>query len=49
MAVHLIAFERGRDHAALDFGVTLPGLFIWAGLGSYLLDLRNLPRTVAGG
>ncbi len=42
MAVHLFAFERGRDQAALDFGVTVGGLIYLGWLGAYLLDLRNL-------
>jgi phosphatidate cytidylyltransferase len=43
MAVHLIDFERGRDQAALDFGVTLGGLVYLGWVGAYLIDLRNLP------
>ncbi len=41
MTVHLIAFERGRDQAALDFCVTVAGIVYIGWLGSYLLDLRN--------
>jgi phosphatidate cytidylyltransferase len=41
MTVHLIAFERGRDKAALDFCVTVAGIVYVGWLGSYLLDLRN--------
>ena len=44
MAVHVIAFERGRDQAALDFCVTVTGLVYLGWLGSYLLDLRNLEQ-----
>jgi phosphatidate cytidylyltransferase len=44
MTVHLIAFERGRDHAALDFTVTVTGIVYLGWLGSYLLDLRQLPQ-----
>lgn len=44
MAVHLIAFERGRDQSALDFGVTVAGVVYLGWVGSYLLDLRNLPQ-----
>lgn len=44
MTVHLISFERGRDQAALDFGVTVTGIVYIGWLGSYLLDLRNLPQ-----
>ena len=43
MTYHLIAYERGRDQAALDFGVTVGGLVYLGWIGSYLLDLRNLP------
>jgi len=43
MAVHLIAFERGRDHAALDFAVTVAGITYLGWVGSYLFDLRQLP------
>ncbi len=44
MAVHLIAYERGRDQAALDFAVTVAGIVYLGWLGSYLLDLRQLPQ-----
>ena len=44
MTVHLIAFERGRDQAALDFAVTVAGIVYLGWLGSYLLDLRQLPQ-----
>ncbi len=44
MTVHLVAFERGRDKAALDFAVTVAGLVYIGWLGSYLLDIRLLPR-----
>jgi phosphatidate cytidylyltransferase len=44
MTVHLVAFERGRDQAALDFSVTVAGIVYLGWLGSYLLDLRNLPQ-----
>lgn len=46
MTVHLFAFERGRDRAALDFGVTVTGIVYIGWLGSYLLDLRALPDGV---
>ncbi|MEW6085800.1 MAG: phosphatidate cytidylyltransferase [Chloroflexota bacterium] len=46
MTVHLFAFERGRDKAALDFCITTAGIAYLGWLGSYLLDLRALP---AGG
>ena len=44
MAVHLVAFERGRDHAALDFTITVTGIVYLGWVGSYLLDLRSLPQ-----
>ena len=44
MTVHLIAYERGRDQAALDFTVTAAGLVYLGWLGSYLIDLRSLPH-----
>jgi phosphatidate cytidylyltransferase len=43
MTVHVVAYERGRDKAALDFTVTVAGIVYLGWLGSYLLDLRNLP------
>jgi len=44
LAYHLIAYERGRDQAALDFTITIAGLTYIGWIGSYLLDLRNLPE-----
>jgi phosphatidate cytidylyltransferase len=44
MTVHLVAFERGRDQAGLDFTVTVTGIVYLGWLGSYLLDLRQLPQ-----
>ena len=44
MTVHLVAYERGRDQAALDFTVTVTGIVYLGWLGSYLLDLRMLPQ-----
>jgi len=46
MTVHLIAFERGRDQAALDFSVTVAGIVYIGWLGSYLIDLRYLPQGI---
>ena len=48
MAVHLVAFERGRDQAALDFGVTVAGIVYLGWIGSYLLDLRYLAGKELG-
>ncbi len=44
LAYHLFAYERGRDHAALDFGITVGGLVYIGWIGAYLLELRNLPE-----
>jgi phosphatidate cytidylyltransferase len=44
MALHVFAYERGRDQAALDFSVTVTGIVYLGWLGSYLLDLRSLPQ-----
>jgi phosphatidate cytidylyltransferase len=44
LAWHLISYERGRDEAALDFGVTVTGLAYIGWIGAYLLDIRNLPE-----
>jgi len=46
MTVHVIAYERGRDQAGIDFTVTVGGIVYLGWLGSYLLDLRNLPDGV---
>lgn len=42
MSIHLFAFERGRDQAALDFSITVGALTYLGWLGSYLLDTRNM-------
>ena len=44
LTYHLIAYERGRDQAALDFAITVAGLTYIGWIGSYLFDLRNLPQ-----
>jgi phosphatidate cytidylyltransferase len=44
MGWHLISYERGREQAALDFGVTVAGIVYIGWIGAYLLDLRNLPE-----
>ncbi|HVN15199.1 MAG TPA: phosphatidate cytidylyltransferase [Anaerolineales bacterium] len=43
MVVHVIEFERGRNQAALDFAVTISALVYVGWIGSYLMDLRNMP------
>jgi len=44
MTYHLIAYERGRDQAALDFASTVGALVYIGWIGAYLFDLRNLPE-----
>jgi len=44
MAYHLLAFERGRDQAGTDFGVTLAGALYFGWIGAYLISLRELPE-----
>jgi phosphatidate cytidylyltransferase len=48
MTAHLFAFERGRDEAAHDFGVTVAGIVYLGWVGAYLLDLRNLVNSEMG-
>lgn len=43
ISYYLYQFERGRDEAAIDFGITLGGILYIGWLGSYLISLRNLP------
>ena len=43
LAYHALAYERGRDAAAIDFGLTVAGVSYLGWIGAYLLDLRNLP------
>jgi CDP-diglyceride synthetase len=40
---HLFAYERGRDQAATDLGITLGGFFYIGWLGAYLISIRELP------
>jgi len=42
MAVHLVEFERGSEHSATDFAVTVSALVYIGWIGAYLLDLRML-------
>jgi phosphatidate cytidylyltransferase len=44
LAYHLVAYERGRDQAALDFAITVTGVTYIGWIGSYLFDLYNLPQ-----
>lgn len=48
MTVHLFAFERGRDRAAHDFGVTVAGIVYLGWIGAYLLDLRYIMSNEMG-
>lgn len=48
MTVHLFAFERGRDQAAHDFGVTVAGIVYLGWIGAYLIDLRFIMNETAG-
>jgi phosphatidate cytidylyltransferase len=48
MTVHLFAFERGRDQAAHDFGVTVAGIVYLGWIGAYLIDLRFVMNETAG-
>ncbi len=43
MTLHLIAYERGRDQAALDFAITVGGVVYLGWVGAYINDLRALP------
>ncbi|MBV6395863.1 MAG: hypothetical protein HFACDABA_01450 [Anaerolineales bacterium] len=43
LAVHTLAYERGRDQAALDFAASVAGFVYLGWVGAYLIDLRNLP------
>jgi len=44
MTAHIVAYERGRDQAALDFAATAGGLAYLGWVGSYLIELRSLPN-----
>ena len=46
MAVHLVAYECGRDPAALDFTISVAGIAYLGWVGSYLLELRLMPQGV---
>jgi phosphatidate cytidylyltransferase len=48
MTVHLFAFERGRDQAAHDFGVTVAGIVYLGWIGAYLIDLRFVMNETIG-
>ena len=44
MTYHLIAYERGRDQAGTDFGITMAGIMYFGWIGAYLISLRQLPE-----
>ena len=44
LAFHLLEYERGNEHAAVDFNITVGALLYLGWIGSYLLDLRQLPN-----
>jgi phosphatidate cytidylyltransferase len=43
MAFHLISYERGNDHAATDFSVTICAIIYVGWMGAYFISLRNIP------
>jgi phosphatidate cytidylyltransferase len=45
MLVHMVQFERGREHAASDFADALSGIFYIGLLGSYWILVRQLPEN----
>jgi phosphatidate cytidylyltransferase len=44
MAYHMLAYERGRDEAALDFVITIGGLVYLGWVAGYILEVRALPH-----
>jgi len=42
LTVHLIEFERGCRTSAIDFGITLGGIFYIGWLGAYFISVRSL-------
>lgn len=42
-AYHLFQYEKGRDGAGIDFGITLGGILYLGWLGPYLISMRALP------
>ena len=43
LTVHLLAYEKGRERAAVDFAATIAGIAYLGWIGAYLVDLRSLP------
>jgi phosphatidate cytidylyltransferase len=44
MTYHLVDFERGRDQAGTDFGITLAGILYIGWIGAYMISLRQLDQ-----
>ncbi|MFM8323178.1 MAG: phosphatidate cytidylyltransferase [Chloroflexota bacterium] len=44
MAHYLVQFERGCQHAASDFAISLSGVLYVGWLGAYIISLRALPE-----
>lgn len=44
MGSHMLAYERGRDGAALDFVITVGGLVYLGWIAGYMLEVRALPH-----
>ncbi len=44
LTYHLLAYERGRNQAGTDFGVTLGGRLYLGWIGGYLISIRSLPE-----
>jgi phosphatidate cytidylyltransferase len=42
MGYHSITYERGRDQAAVDLGITLGGIMYIGWLGAYLISIRDI-------
>jgi len=43
LAIHLVEFEQGCQTSAIDFGISLGGLFYIGWLGAYFISIRALP------
>lgn len=43
LAFHLLRYEQGEPHGALDFAISIGGVVYFGWLGSYLYALRALP------
>ena len=44
LSYHLVAYERGAEHASMDFSVSLGALVYIGWIGSYLFTIRQLPN-----